>query len=95
MKTLLAAALVLVVGSIVLSQSPMSAQDEKAIPQGHPTWIYEEVSLKNIPNKDEMLKVLNERGQAGWELVGILPRSSFDAGARDQYPALLLKKGKR
>jgi hypothetical protein len=94
MKNLLAAALILVVGSIVLSQSPMSAQEEeKAIPPDHPMWEYEQVSLKDIPNKDEMLKVLNERGVSGWELVDVLPRGSFEKGARDQYPTLLFKKG--
>jgi hypothetical protein len=95
MRNLLAVALLLVFGSIVLPQSPMSAQDEKAVPVGQPMWTYEEVSLRDIPDKAEMLKVLNERGREGWELVGILPRGSFDPGARDQFPALVLKRGRR
>jgi hypothetical protein len=95
MKSLLAAALVLVIGSIVLSHSPMSAQEEKAIPPDHPMWEYEQVSLKDIPNKDEMLNVMNERGLSGWELVDVLPRGSFERGASDQYPTLIFKKGRK
>jgi hypothetical protein len=74
----------------------MSAQEEeKPIPPDHPMWQYELISLKEIPNKDEMLKELDERGVAGWELIDVLPRGSFEKGVRDQYPTLILKKGRK
>jgi hypothetical protein len=35
-------------------------------------WEYEKIDLNSAPSKTDDLKVLNDAGRAGWELVAIL-----------------------
>jgi hypothetical protein len=94
LKSVVALVIVLSLAWLVIAQTPMQAQQEEAIPPDHPMWEYEQVSLKDVPDKDELLKLLNERGLDGWELVDVLPRGSFEK-AKDNWPTLIFKKGRK
>ena len=36
-----------------------------------PRWEYSKINLNEVPRKTEDIDLLNEAGEAGWELIGI------------------------